>query len=91
MLHGYGRFQLGGQAMNPRYLAYCRAHGKTPDQMMAHDDEKYPGGKMCGFLLWSSARLFEYSAINPKAFLDGHLHDHKSYDAWLDSVSSTVL
>ena len=38
--------------MNTRYLAYCKAHGNTPDAQMAADEVAYPGGKMCGFLLW---------------------------------------
>jgi hypothetical protein len=42
------------QGMNPRYLAYCRAHSKTPDAMLAHDDAAWPGGKMTGFILWMS-------------------------------------
>lgn len=76
--------------MNSRYLAYCAAHGRTPDEQAAADGEKYPGGKMTGFLLWMSARLSEYST---------HLGLHRSsmefhtavgyppgsdvFDAWL--------
>ncbi|WP_156612446.1 hypothetical protein [Paramagnetospirillum marisnigri] len=37
----------------PRYLAYCAEHGMTPEEMMAHDLIRFPGGKMAGFLIWS--------------------------------------
>ena len=41
------------ETYQPRYLAYCAAHGMTPDEMMAHDRIRFPGGKMAGFLIWS--------------------------------------
>ena len=34
------------------YLAYCAVNHMTPDEMMAHDSEKYPGGKMTGYILF---------------------------------------
>lgn len=43
--------------MNPRYLAYCKAHDKTPAEMLAHDRKAYPGGCMCGFMLWLGKKL----------------------------------
>jgi hypothetical protein len=42
--------------LNPRYLAYCQAHDKTPERMHEHDDHRWPGGIMTGFLLWSAER-----------------------------------
>jgi plasmid stabilization system protein ParE len=32
---------------NPRYVAYAKAHGATPDEMLKRD-----GGKMTNFLCW---------------------------------------
>jgi hypothetical protein len=37
-----------------RYLDYCRAHNKTPEEMLAFDAQRWPGGRMAGFLLWSA-------------------------------------
>lgn len=37
---------------NSRFVAYAKAHDKTPEAMLEHDTERYPGGKMCGFTFW---------------------------------------
>jgi hypothetical protein len=71
----------------PRYLAYCRANGKTPDEMMAHDEQAYPSGCMIGFLCWSSNQLFNARRGHPDWFLNGTLLNHAEaeYDAWLQN------
>lgn len=38
--------------MNPRYVAYAAAHGRTTDEMLAHDRDAFPGGRMAGFMIW---------------------------------------
>jgi hypothetical protein len=76
---------MNSPEFNPRYLAYCRAQGLTPAETMTRDEQVWPGGKMCGFILWSSAALEECRREHPEYFMDGHLLQHKAYDAWLDS------
>lgn len=39
---------------NPRYVAYAKAHDRTPDAQLTHDREVWPGGCMAGFMLWIS-------------------------------------
>ena len=47
--------------MNPRYLAYCAAHGwRTPEAMLEHDKKLYPGGCMCGFILWMNEQWSDF-------------------------------
>ena len=45
---------------NPRFVAYASAHGRTPEAMLEHDTEAWPGGKMCGFILWIKSAWSEW-------------------------------
>lgn len=70
---------------NPRYVAYCHAHGTPdPDAMLARDRERWPGGCMTGFLLWNGARWTEWRKIQGYD-LDTPLgpYDYASFDLWL--------
>lgn len=70
---------------NPRYMAYCHAHGETDaDKMLARDDERWPGGRMCGFILWTQARWSEWRRLmgyGPHDPIDDY--DHRTFDLWL--------
>jgi len=81
-----------GDDFQPRYLAYCAAHGKTPDEMLAHDDERWPGGVMCGYILWIGDRWIEWKvAVNwPKEGVIG-ARQHREFDAWLSAKFFTEL
>lgn len=72
---------------NPRYVAYARAHGLSPEGMKARDQIEWPGGVMCGFILWNSAQLRAASKAIPAAFhkIGGRMEiaDHDAYDRWL--------
>lgn len=68
---------------NPRFAAYARATGMTCVDRLAQDRRDWPGGVMVGFIQWNTARLLDYSRINPAAFYMGHLTNHDAYDAWL--------
>jgi hypothetical protein len=70
---------------NPRYLAYCTAHGQPdPDAMLAADEERYPGGKMGGFQLWLGSKWLEWRAANGRKADDVlSSEDHQRFDAWL--------
>lgn len=50
---------------NPRFVAYAKAHGKTPSGMLKHDEEAWPGGIMCGFVLWIAEMKKKFLKSDP--------------------------
>lgn len=76
---------------NQHYIAYAQAHGKTPDDMMGYDVATWPGGCMCGFLLWISSRKQEFWDEQPQAFVDRYtIHDHNAWTVFLQSYADKV-
>ena len=71
--------------MNPRYLAYCRANRNSPEQQKAIDTEAYPGGKMCGFMLWISQQVRAFTAECPQHLLNGEIANHAAFTAWIEA------
>lgn len=71
---------------NPRYLAYCNAHGlrDQPERMLEVDREKYPGGSMYGFTRWLGERWSEFlKGIGmPNSDFSRYVHS-TFFDAWL--------
>lgn len=72
------------RVFQPRFAAYARVHGRTPEAQIEHDKEAWPGGVMTGFVLWNNERWREWRAAN------GYRHDdilpsdaHERYDRWL--------
>lgn len=49
---------------NPRYVEYARANGMTPEAMLEHDREAWPGGQMCGFILWIGEKWAEFKRLH---------------------------
>lgn len=80
---------------NPRYVAFAKAHGRTPEQQHLFDDEKWPGGRGIGFSLWISQQKLEaHKANHPSVVkdLNGlHVTEHALWDAWLSRESASRL
>lgn len=68
----------------PRYVAYARAHGLSPDAMLERDQEAWPGGCMAGFMLWIQERWREWASQRPGGMPDIKTEEHhRDFDAWL--------
>lgn len=68
----------------PRFIAYATAHGRTPDEQIEQDRIDWPGGVMCGFILWMSDKWNEWRKLNGLAARDPLFDsDHASFDAWI--------
>jgi hypothetical protein len=73
---------------NPRYVLYAKAHGKSPEEMMAHDEKAWPGGIMTGFTLWISQQAQILYKAHPEAFIDRWtISDNGAWDSWLEKAA----
>lgn len=80
--------------LNPRYLAYMRANLiEDSNLMLALDMERWPGGYMCGFLLWNASLIRQYLALRFPCGTHGKRDRHLAfmsvaadYDAWLAAM-----
>lgn len=73
------------QSWNPRYLAYVVYLGsKGVDEQRANDRERWPGGAMTGFTLWTANRWRcwhrERDVPCGASLSDA---DHEDFDTWL--------
>lgn len=73
--------------INPRYIAYAAAHNRTHSEMLAYDSQRYPGGKMAGFIIWMSQRWSEWDKSKGH---DPYWHartelEQDEFTAWLAS------
>jgi hypothetical protein len=63
---------------NPRYVAYAKAHGRTPDEQLRHD------GSMAGFINWIAHQWTDY--CQSRGLPPGYQYTeslHEDFDAWL--------
>jgi hypothetical protein len=68
----------------PRFLAYCAEQGRTAEEQLAHDEIAFPGGRMAGFLVWTSERWREFRARTKTGeYVAVSEDEHVAFDAWL--------
>jgi hypothetical protein len=70
-------------AIAPRYLAYCRAHGATPEEQRAADAKRYLGGWTIGYVFWVRHELAAWCALNGRFRLEMNGADHVEFTEWL--------
>jgi hypothetical protein len=80
------------KAWNPRYVVYASAHQRGPDEMLALDCERAPGGRMAPFIIWMSQRWQEWrrqNGMRPSEHVSGA--GHAEFDAWLEASTTARL
>ena len=74
------------RSTQPIYEAYCKSHGRTPDEQLDHDIEEFPGGCMCGFISWVADRRQEFNRAHPE-WLTGPGGSITNLSAWVQFVT----
>lgn len=81
---------MTGRKWNPRFVRYAQAHDKTPDAMLAHDIERFPGGRMAGFTIWMRQQWAEFDRVHKHG--PNHVRgpaEQDAFDAWLEEREKT--
>lgn len=65
---------------NPRFVEYARCQGTTPDEQIAKDRIKWPGGSMAGFVIWNMYRIRDFIKETGVCCVSCHQDE---YDIWL--------
>lgn len=69
---------------NPRFLAFSRSQGRSPEAQLDHDREAAPGGCMAPFMTWISERWVQWRSVHGYGrWAPLSREDHASFDAWL--------
>ena len=72
---------MDGSGVNPRYVAYARAHDRTPEAQSEHDRRTWPGGCNTGFMLWIGERWAAYWAAHGMGRWEALSEaDHEAFD-----------
>lgn len=73
---------------NPRYIVYAAAHGRSPDEMLAFDLDRFPCGRMGGFMRWIDDQWREWRSLNERSARDAlTTDDHESFDRFIGVMS----
>lgn len=70
---------------NPRYVYFAECHKHSPEEQLEHDKEAWPGGRMCGFILFMSKMNQKFYKEHKECFIGKTISDHKKFDEFIKS------
>lgn len=74
---------------NPRFVAYAQAHGRTPEAQLEADRERWPGGIMAGFIVWTRQRWQVWAEEIGRRDLEVLTQEeHDAFTAWVLATST---
>lgn len=72
-----------------RYIAYARAHGRTPVEQEHYDKLATPAGCMTNYILWINEQIVKFREVCPSAFTGTHLSDHDAFTSFVGGITSS--
>lgn len=73
---------------NPRFVAYAAMYGRTPEEQLAHDRGKFPGGCMAGFIAMMHTLWAKWDQVHGHP--SNHVRteaEHRDFTAWLFKIA----
>jgi len=55
---------MSDKTYNSRFQRYAAIHGRSPIKQLAYDEQRWPGGRMVGYILWMSAAWQAFDVAN---------------------------
>lgn len=75
---------MKGDPYNPRFLAYAKAHGRTPEEQERFDHNRTQKGQIDDhFTRWCMKKTQEYKLVMPKKHQELGWFDGDAFTAWL--------
>jgi hypothetical protein len=66
-----------------RYVAYAKSNGKTPDEMLKHDKNNFPGGCMANYIIWINSKISDFKCLIGKNGYGLSREEHDQFNEWL--------
>lgn len=70
---------------NPRFVSYARSHGRTVEEQLAHDSEEFPGGCMCGFILFIAGQIKAFRKARPDCFVGPYVANQTAFTQFIEN------